>query len=176
MSQRAIAAKQQKVTELQEKIGRAKIMVVSDYLGYSVKQITDLRKKLHAEEAEFRVVKNTLIERALTAAGLEPVKAQLKGSTALLIGYQDAVTPLKVLVKFIKDNEKGRIRVGVMEAKVFGEKDLTEISKLPAREVLLGRVVGGLQAPISGLVNVLQGPIRKLVYALDAVRKQKGGE
>lgn len=176
MSEKAIAEKQKKVDELKEKISRSSIMVISDYLGFSVKQITELRKKLHAEDAEYRVVKNTFIERAVASTAMEPLKDHLGGSSALLIGYKDAVAPLKTLVKFIRDNEKGKIRAGVMDENIFGDKELTEISKLPSREVLLSKVVGGLQAPVYGLVNVLQGSIRKLVYALDAVKKQKGGE
>ena len=176
MSEKAIAAKQGKVNDLKDKISRSSILVVSDYLGFSVKQITELRKKLYTENAEFRVLKNTLIERAVEDAGFPQLKDHLKGSTALLLGYKDAVTPLKILVKFIREAEKGKIRAGVMEKDIVSDKDLNEISKLPSREVLLGKMVGGLQAPIYGLVNVLQGPIRKLVYAINAINKQKGGE
>lgn len=176
MSERAIAEKQKKVDDLKDRISRSSIMVVADYLGFSVKQITELRKKLHAENAEFSVVKNTLIERAVGGDGLSPVGDHLKGPTALLLGYRDAAGPLKILVKFIKEAEKGRIRVGIMDEKILSGAELNEISKLPSRDVLLGRVVRGLQSPIYGFVNVLQGPIRKLVYVLDAVKKQKGGE
>lgn len=176
MSERAIAAKSKVVEELKEKISRSNLMVVTDYLGYSVKQMTELRKKLRAENAEMNVIKNTLIERAVAGSGFDELKNHLKGPTVVVLGYKDTVTPLKVLVKFIKDAEKGAIRVGVIDKKVFSQGDLTAISKLPSREVLLARVVGGLQSPISGLVNVLQGPIRKLVYALDAIKAKKGGE
>jgi large subunit ribosomal protein L10 len=176
MSERAIAEKKQVVDELKEKIARATVLVVSDYHGYSVKQITELRKKLRPEESELRVIKNTLIERAMDESGLPGIKEHLKGSTALLLGYKDAVTPLKVLVKFIKDNEKGAIRAGVVDKVQFGAKELTEMSRLPSRETLIGKVVGGFKSPLYGLVNVLNGPARKLVYALDAIRKQKGGE
>jgi len=176
MSERAIALKQKKVDDLKERISRSSIMVVADYLGLNVKQITELRKKLHPEDAEFCIVKNTLIERAVGGDGFSLVRDQLKGPTALLLGYKDAAAPLKTLVKFIKEAEKGKIRVGVMDEKILSGGELNEISKLPSRDVLLGMVVRGLQSPIYGLVNVLQGPIRKLVYALDAVKKQKGGE
>jgi large subunit ribosomal protein L10 len=176
MSEKAIAAKKKVVDELKEKISRATVLVVSDYHGYSVKQITELRKKLRPEGSELRIIKNTLIERAVEESGLGEIKSHLKGSTALLLGYQDAVTPLKVLVKFIKDNEKGAIRAGMVDKALFNDKELTEMSKLPSREVLIGKVVGGFKAPLYGLANVLSGPIRKLVYAMDAIKKQKGGE
>lgn len=175
MSERAIAEKSKVVEELKEKISKSNVMIISDYLGFTVKDITDLRKKLRAEDSELRVVKNTLIERAVAGTGLDELKGHLKGATAVLLGYKDAVSPLKVLVKFLKDAEKGAIRIGVVDSKIFSQGDLTAISKLPAREVLLAKVVGGLQSPIYGFVNVLQGPIRKLVYALEAVKNKKGG-
>ncbi|MCU0640605.1 MAG: 50S ribosomal protein L10 [Candidatus Margulisbacteria bacterium] len=176
MSEKAIAAKKLIVDELKEKLSRATVLVVSDYQGYSVKQITELRKKLRPENSELKIIKNTLIERAVEESGLSELAPHLKGSTALLLGYQDAVTPLKVLVKFIKDNEKGAIRGGLVDKTVFGEKELTAMSKLPSKEVLIGKVVGGFKSPLYGLVNVLSGSTRKLVYALEAIRKQKGGE
>jgi len=174
MSERAIADKKQVVALLKEKISRSSLLVISDFLGFTVKQITELRKKLRAQDCEFSVYKNTLIERAVTEAGLEPLKEHLKGTTALLFGYKDGVSPLKVLVKFIKDAEKGSIRIGVLDKTVYGEKDLNAIAKLPSREMLIAKAVGGMKAPLYGLVNVLQGPIRKLVYALDAIKNKKG--
>ncbi len=176
MSEKAMAVKSKVVDELKENISRSNLVVVTDYLGYSVKQMTELRKKLRAENAEMTVVKNTLIERAVVASGLDDLKGHLKGPTVVVLGYKDAVTPLKVLVKYIKDAEKGAIRAGSVDKKVFGQKDLEAISKLPSREILLAKVVGGLQSPITGFVNVLQGPVRKLVYALDAIKAKKGGE
>jgi large subunit ribosomal protein L10 len=173
MSERAIAAKSKVVEILKENISRSKLLVLTDYLGFSVKEMTQLRRQLRAENSEVKVIKNTLVERAVKESGLGELAGHLKGPTAVILGYQDTVGPLKVLVKFIKDAEKGTIRIGVLDEKVFSQGDLTAISKLPSREVLLAKVVGSLQSPIVGLVNVLQGPIRKLVYVLSAVRDKK---
>ena len=176
MSAKAIAEKSKVVESLKENISRSKLVVLTDYLGFSVKEMTDLRRKLRAENSEVRVIKNTLVQRAVKESGLGELAGHLKGPTAVILGYKDTVTPLKVLVKFIKDAEKGTIRIGVVDNKVFSQGDLTAISKLPSREVLLAKVVGSLQSPITGLVNVLQGPIRKLVYTLNAVKdKQEQG-
>ena len=176
MSERAIAAKSKVVENIKENISRSKLLVLTDYLGFSVKEMTQLRRQLRAENSEVKVIKNTLVERAVKESGLGELEGHLKGPTAVILGYQDTVGPLKVLVKFLKDAEKGTIRIGVLDKKVFSQGDLTAISKLPSREVLLAKVVGSLQSPIVGLVNVLQGPIRKLVYALDAIKAKKGGE
>jgi len=116
----------------------------------------------------------TMEKRAVEAAGFSELKEHLKGPIGLLLGYEDPVVPLKTLVDFLKEIEKGELKAGVLENKFVEAKSLAEIAKLPPREVLLSKVVGGFQAPISGLANVLQGTIRKLVYALNAVaQKQK---
>jgi len=172
-SEKALTVKKKVVDGLKEKIESAKVVVLSDYRGVTVSQITELRKALHAEESEYKIVKNTLLHRALEAAGYKDFKEHLLGPTAILLGYKEAVGPVKTLVEFIKDSEKGSMKVGIFDKAVIDTKALEEISKLPSREELLAKVVGGMQAPIYGLVNVLQGTIRKLVYALNAVKEQK---
>jgi len=176
MSEKAIAVKRKKVDDLKDKIARANLVLVSEYLKFTVKEFTELRRKLRAEDSEIKVIKNTLIEKAVSESGYPQMGEHLKGSNAILLGYKDAVSPLKVLVSFIKEKEKGAVKVGVVDKNVFVEKELHELSKLPSREVLIAKVVGGFQSPLRGLVNVMQGPIRKLVYALDAIRAKKGGE
>jgi large subunit ribosomal protein L10 len=176
MGEKAVAVKKKVVDGLKEKIDSASIIVLSDYRGVTVKQITELRKALRSEESEYKIVKNTLLHRAIEAAGFKDLKEHLEGPTAMLLGYKDPIGPLKALVEFVKDNEKGEIKAGIFEKAVIDKKSLTEIARLPSREELLAKVVGGMQAPIYGLVNVLQGTIRKLVYALNAVKDKKGGE
>ncbi|OGC11524.1 50S ribosomal protein L10 [candidate division WOR-1 bacterium RIFOXYA12_FULL_52_29] len=176
MSEKAIARKKIVVDELKDRISRSSLLVIADYVGFTVKDLTGLRKKLRPTGGELKIIKNTLIHRAASECGYEGLKDNLKGSTALLLGYDDPVAPLKIMVEYFKEIEKGTMRAGIVNKLVFDEKQLKEISKLPPRDVLLGKVVGGLQAPISGLVNVLQGPIRKLVYALQAIKDKKGGE
>ena len=175
MSEKAIAVKSKVVAELQEKIEKSNVVLIADYLKFSVKDITILRKALRKEESELTVVKNSLLERALSGAGYDNLKEYLKGSTVLLLGYKDAVTPIKVFVKFIKDNDKGDIRAGIVDKGVFKKAELNEIAKLPSKDELIGKVVGGFKSPLFGLVNVLQGPIRKLVYALNEIKEKKGG-
>jgi large subunit ribosomal protein L10 len=176
MSEKIIAEKRKSVDGLKQKIAKANLVLISEYLKFTVKEFTDLRRKLRAEESEIKVMKNTLIRKAVVESGFPQVAEHITGSTAIILGYKDAVSPLKILVKFIKENEKGAVRVGVVEKNVYVEKELNELAKLPAKEVLIARVVGGFQAPLYGLVNVLQGPIRKLVYVLDAIKTKKGGE
>jgi large subunit ribosomal protein L10 len=173
MGAKAVETKKKLVEGLKEKISSASILVLSDFRGVSVKQITELRKQLRSEESEYKIVKNTLLHRAIEAAGFKDLKEHLAGPTAMLLGYKDPVGPLKALVEFVKDNEKGEIKAGIFENNIIDKQALAEIAKLPPKEVLLSKVVGGFQAPIYGLVNVLQGTIRKLVYAFNAVKEKK---
>jgi large subunit ribosomal protein L10 len=170
---KVIDAKQQEVDQLKVKIEKAKVMIISDYRGFSVKDITTLRRKLLKEDSEFKIVKNTLLKRALDACGLTGFDAHLSGPTAVLFGYQDPVMPIKSLVEHVEEIEKGTLRAGVVEHQIIDSKGIAALAKLPPKEVLIAKVVGGFKSPLYGLVNVLQGNIRKLVYALNAVREKK---
>jgi large subunit ribosomal protein L10 len=175
MASNALAKKKETVKNLKESLSKAKLAVISDYKGFTVKEITDLRKRLYKEKAELKVVKNTVLSRAMDdAAYPSNIKDQMKGTTALLLGYGDPVSPLKIVVDFIKEIEKGDIRSGLIESTYAQKDDLVKISKLPGREVLIAKVVGGMKSPMYGLVNVLQGTIRGLVYALNAYKDKKG--
>ncbi|OGC23228.1 50S ribosomal protein L10 [candidate division WOR-1 bacterium RIFOXYB2_FULL_42_35] len=174
MSVETLKKKKQQVADLKIKIEKAKVLVLSDYRTFNVQEITELRKSLYKDQSELRVFKNTILEKALKECGIESFAEHLHGPTAVLFGYGDPVLPLKSLVEFFKDIEKGAVKAGVVEGSVVDNKQLTVIAKLPTREVLLAKVVGSLQAPISGFVRVLQGPINKLVYALSAIKDAKG--
>ena len=144
MSVKAVEAKKGIVDKLKEKIDSASVLILSDYRRITVKEITGLRKKLHAEKAEYKIIKNTLLQRAVESAGFSELKEHLKGPISLLLGYEDPIAPLKTLVDFLKDVEKGEIKAGLVEKSFVESKDIVEIAKLPPREELLSRVVGGL--------------------------------
>ncbi|MFA4858002.1 MAG: 50S ribosomal protein L10 [Candidatus Margulisiibacteriota bacterium] len=171
-----------KATELnalQEKIAHATAIVVTDYKGMTVAQISELRKKLRAGQVEYKVVKNTLLVKALQALKIDGLDAQVIGPIAVAFAKEDPIAPAKILTAYFDEAEKPQIKCGVVESKLLDAKDIAELAKLPSREELIAMVVGGLKSPLSGLVMVLSGLPRKLVYALDAVRKQKetkGGE
>lgn len=175
MSTKAVEEKKKSVEEFRQKIDSASVLVLTDYRGISVKEITTLRKKLRKQEAEYKVVKNTLCERAVEAAGFPKLKDYLQGPVALLLGYKEPVAPLKTLVDFLGEAGKGEIKAGIIEKSFMEAKEISEIAKLPSKEVLLSQVVSGLRAPIYGLVNVLRGTILKLVYVLNAIQQKKGG-
>lgn len=164
------------VSELQEKFSKAQSVIVADYRGLNVVEVTELRKKLREAGVEYKVVKNTLTSRAAKAANIDGLDQFLSGPTALAFGFTDVVAPAKILADFAKDHKKLELKGGVLEGKIIDLTAVKELASLPSREALLGQVAGLLQAPIRGLVTVLSGPLRNAVYALEAIRKQKAGE
>lgn len=169
------SAKQEIVADLKEKLTTAKGAVLTSYRGLTVAQDTQLRSKLRESGVHYQVVKNTMTRFAAKDAGIEGLDQYLEGTTALAVSTTDPVAPAKVISDFIKESklEGLEIKAGLVEGKVIDAASVKALAALPAREVLIAQVLAGMQSPITGLVNVLQGSIRNVVYALDAVRKQK---
>lgn len=165
--------KQVQVQELVEKLGSAKGAVLTDYKGISVAKITELRKQLRQADVEFKVVKNTLAKRATAELGISGMDAYFEGPTAIAFSLTDPVAPAKTVSEFIKTQKMLEIKAGLVEGKVISSEGVQALADLPPREVLIAQVVGTMAAPLSGFLNVLQGPVRKLGYALEAIRKQK---
>ncbi len=164
------------VKEVQQKLEEAKAVVLADYRGLNVQEVTELRKRLRDSGVEYRVIKNTMTSRAAKAANIQGLDSYLSGPTALAFGYTDVVTPAKVLADFAKAHKKLELKGGILEGQVIDDKMVKSLAQLPSREALLAQVAGVLQAPMRGLVTVLSGPLRNLAYATEAVRKQKAGE
>ena len=169
------AAKQAIVAELKEKLTGAKGAVLVNYRGLTVAQDTKLRRQLREAGVDYRVVKNTMTRIAAQEAGLEGLDVYLEGPTAMAISTTDPVAPAKIITDFVKEHKLQvlEVKAGLVEGNVIDEKGVKALASLPSREVLIAKMLGSMQSPITGLVNVLQGSIRNLVYALDAVRQQK---
>lgn len=147
--------------------------VVFDYTGVQVNEINDLREKLAEHGAKLKVVKNTLIKRILEKTGVT-IENDLDGQSAILIPSQaDIISPLKELFKFIKEFEKGSVKLGVLDGSVIPSEKVESLSKLPSREELLGQVVGGFVSPIRGFMYTLTGVQGNLVRVLSEIQKTK---
>ncbi len=155
------------------KMKTAKAMIFADYRGLTVEQDTELRNALRKAGVDYKVVKNTLTRFAANESGLEGLDAYLKGPTAMASSKTDPVAPAKVLSEYAKKYNKLELKAGVVEGRIIDAGGIKALAELPPREVLIARVLGGLNAPISGLVNVLNGNIRGLVVALNAIAEQK---
>ena len=161
------------VNSIAEDLKEAELLIVTDYRGLNVAAISSLRGKLREENCSYKVTKNTLTRLACRKVGLEELEQFLDGPTAIAYSSDDPVSAAKVFLEFSKDNEALNIKGGLLSGQILEPQDIKALGEIPPREVLLAKVCGGFQAPISGLVNALQGNIRQLVYALDAVRQQK---
>lgn len=160
------------VEKLTTKVTQAKSLVFVDYRGLKHKQLEELRKLLKKTEAEFVVTKNRLLLRALSARADE-VKDVLQDVTATLFAYADEVAPLKELIKFFKTAGSGKAKGALWGTTVLTEGEVTRLAQLPPRQVLLGQLAAQLQAPLWGLHYALSWNIRKLMYALRAIKEQK---
>jgi large subunit ribosomal protein L10 len=165
--------KKKLVETLSEKIREAKSFVLADYRGLSVEQDTEMRVAIRKAGLEYKVYKNTLTKLAAKENGYEALNEYLDGPTAIAFSSLDPILPSKILTEFAKKFEKFEIKAGVIEGKIFNDVSIKEIAALPSREELIAKVLGSLNAPITGFVNVLNGNLRGLVVALDAIRKQK---
>jgi len=173
------AEKKNKVAELTDKLGRSRATVLTAYQseslgeGLDMQTITSLRRQLQEVGGDYHVVKNTLFKLALEQASYPmPDEKALTGPTAVAFCYGEAVEPLKRLVDFARATPLFAIKGGFFEGRALTAADVVSISSLPPREVLIAQVVGGIQVPLSGLVNVLAGPIRGLATVLEARKKQ----
>jgi large subunit ribosomal protein L10 len=163
---------QEVVKSLVEKFKSMKGMILTEYHGLTVEEISELRSKLRSLDSEYAVVKNTLSEIALKEAGIEAGNNFL-GPTALVIENGDIVSPAKALMDFAKTHAKLKVRTAYLEGKFVDAAVVEQLSKLPSREVLIAKMLGSMNAPISGFVNVLAANIRGLVTVLDAIAKKQ---
>lgn len=165
-----------KVAELKDLLSSSKGAVLVDYCGLTVAEDTELRSKMREAGVKYMVAKNTFIRIAAKEAGIEGLDAYLEHNTAVAFSAEDPVAPAKILNDFSKDHKALEIKASILDGKVIALDEVKALAELPSREELLAKLVGSMQAPISGLVNVLQGTIRNFVYTLEAVRQKKEQE
>ena len=167
------------VKDLQQKLKQAKSVVLADYRGLSVNLQQDLRKQIKQADGELLVIKNTLLKLALETEkyGLPRDFVEiLRGPTITLLAYEDEIAPLKILADFAKDHQLPKIKAGFLSKQALTQAQVEALAKLPTKVKLLSKTVATIKAPLSGMLNVLSGNLRNLVYALEAIKTQKGGE
>ncbi len=165
--------KEESLAKFQEQITGAKAVVISHANGMSVAHVTELRKKLREANVTHTVIKNTLARIAARKAGLDGLVKLLEGPTVISISKGDVMAPAKVLVSFAKDHDKLVILGGIVEGKEATAKDIADISALPSKEELLGKLLGSMNSPITGLVRVLNGPLQGFARVLNGVAEKK---
>ena len=148
-------------------------VILAEYRGLTVEEMTRLRRKVRAASGTMKVMKNTLVRRAVEGTDKEALKDLLTGPNALFYTKDDPVQVVKAVSGAAKEFEAMKIKGGVLEGKALSPEQILRIAELPPREELLAKTLGSLAAPLQGLVNVMQGVSRNLVYVLDAIRQAK---
>ena len=161
-SEKILNQKKEEVSKLAEEMKAAKLILLTDYRGINVTDVTNLRTDLRNVNARYTVIKNNITRRALAECGIEGLDDKLVGPTAVIMSDEDYLEPAKAIYKFSKENEYYKIKGGVIDGKVMTTEEIITLAKLPSRETLLSMLAGALLANIS-----------KFAVALDQVRIQK---
>ena len=157
-----IKQKEEEVKALADQIKDAKLVLLTDYRGINVTDVTNLRKTLRGTSSDYKVIKNNITRRAFAECGIEGLNDALLGPTAVIIGKEDYLEPAKAIYEFTKKNDFYKIKGGIVEGKVMTAEEIITLAKLPSRETLLSMLAGALL-----------GNISKLAVALDQVKLQK---
>jgi large subunit ribosomal protein L10 len=168
--------RQQKEAEVRDFIDHvkdAKSAVIADLTPLTVPEATELRQKAREQQVGVHAIKKTLFRKACEEAGVAYDEAALEGSIMLLYGQGDEIAPAKLVADLKKKHKELLVQGGVLESRWVSAAEIAELAKLPSKEQLIAQVVGTVRAPLSGLVGVLQGNMRGLVYALNAIKDAK---
>ncbi len=169
-------AKRETVADLADRIKRSTIAIATDFSGLGVNQLTELRRRLREQGVEYRVVKNRLAALAATEAGVDQFRELLDGVTGIVFGYGEPEAAAKAVDEYVKQTRSPmRIRNGIMAGEVLTAAQVSAIAVLPSKQDLRAMLLGQLNAPITGLVNVLIGPVRGLAIVLQRRAEQLAG-
>ena len=171
-SAKVLNEKKQTVAQMVEKLQKAQAGVFVDYRGLTVSEDTDLRNKLRAAGVEYKVIKNTLTRFAAKEVGYDELDPILNGPTSLAISYEDPVAPAKVIAEFAKGNDKLEIKSGFLDGKVISIDEIKTLANTPSRDVLIAKLMGSLNSPVSSLARVLQAIVDNGVEFADMDAKE----
>ena len=160
-SEKSINLKKEEVSKLAAKMKEAKLILLADYRGINVAEVTSLRNDLRNVNAEYTVIKNNITRRALAEAGIEMDASVLEGPTAVIMTNEDYLEPTKAIYNFSKENEFYKIKGGVVEGKVISAEEMLAVSKLPSREGLYSMLLSCLQAPIRNFACAVKAVAEK---------------
>ncbi len=168
-------AKREAVADLAERLGRASMVIATDFSGLSVNQMTELRRRLREVGVEYKVVKNRIAALAAAEAEMPVFRELLEGATGVVIGYGEPVAAAKTLDEYIRQTRSEmKVRKGVMDGGLLTESQVIAIAQLPGKDQLIARLLGQMAAPITGLATVLSGPVRGLAIVLQRRAEQLG--
>jgi large subunit ribosomal protein L10 len=161
--------KVKQIEELAEVFQNARSVVLNDFTGLNVEKISELRRLCRENGVEFRVVKNTLARRSVKGTPAEQLESYFDGPTALAISRESENLSARVLVKFAEEYQAPKLKAGVVEGQIIDATGVLAVASLPSKKELMSKLLGGIKSPGNRLVSVLQGSLRNLLYALNAV-------
>ncbi len=167
------AFKSEKIDAIKAKVEKAQVALVTEYKGYTVEEITNLRRELQKQGGDYMVTKNTLTKVAIKGTEYEVMSDLMKGPIAIAFGFEDQVSPAKVVSKFIKDTKKGEILGAVLDGKLLSVDETKALANLPSKEELYAKMLGSINSPASGITMGINGVLAALTRAVAAVRDQK---
>jgi len=162
-----------RVEEISDSLSQAKSIFMTDFQGLTVEEMNSLRREFDKVGVRYVVVKNTLAKLSAEKVGYSQMLPYLNGPTGLALAFEDPIAPIRIIFDFKKGKDKPAIKAAILEGQLLDEKAAEEMRNIPPREVLLGQVVSGMAAPISGFVGALKSMLTNLVYALDQIREKK---
>ena len=169
--------KEQAVESLKSMFAKCDIGVLTDYRGLRTPELNELRGKLREAKVEYKIIKNSLAQIAARNAGLDHLEGAFEGPLAVAFGQGEPTKTVKVIADFIRVTKSTLVvKSGFLQDRFLSAEDVDTLAKLPSREVLLSEVIGGIQSPIYGLVNVLAGPVRGMMGVLQARIQQLEGQ
>jgi large subunit ribosomal protein L10 len=154
------------IEELRRRLDGVKTVLLTEYRGLTVQQLSDLRKQLRAVSAEYKVVKNRLAKIAVSASELGVLASQLRGPVALVVSREDPVAVAKTLSTFARTNQAFTIKGGYVDGQLMAPDGLKALAELPSKDALRAQLVGAISGPLTQLVSLLQAPQRELAYVL----------
>jgi len=161
------------VSEYKDWIKASKAIYLVSPSSITPNEATKLKKELFTLDSQFNVIKNSLFKLALEEEGISLDESLFEGPNAAIFASDKMSEAAKVITKFIKDTEKATVKGGILDGKSIAKEQVEALASLPTREVLLAQVVGTMNAPVSGFVNVLAGTMRSFLYVLNALQAQK---
>ena len=167
--------KKEVVQNFKEMFSKSTLTIVTDYRGFTVAEITDLRKRLRKNNADYKIAKNTLIKLAAKETNLTELEKFLEGPTAILLSFGDPTVCAKTFVEFIKEIEKGQIKGGMLDGKLLTKEEIRTFASLPSKEVLLGQIAGLLTANAGSIVGIFESLIRDIALLAEEVAKKNSG-
>lgn len=165
--------KEDNVNDLTTRLRAAKAVVFANFQGLKVSESEELRAKCREQKVDYLATKKTLLKRALGAAGMEQETKDFAGGVAVVFGHEDEVAPARIIDKFAQSHEVVAVYGGILEGRLIDAAKVRELAKLPTKTGLYAKLVGSLNAPISGFVNVLSGNLRGLVNVFNNLKQAK---